>query len=228
MLQHHGHGRLARQEHRRPAQLGGHHLGLVRGRLQPRASPTPTARTGCNRSHTSAVTGATKADYIPHHEPFQYYARTANPTHARPTVDGHDRLQGDAANHQYDIQDFFAAVKSGNFPAVSYLKASGYQDAHAGYSDPLDEQTFVTEVVNFLEQQPDWNNTAVIIAYDDSDGWYDHQFAKAGNASFDSRRRSAHRHGACGTKGTTAQAGGVAGKGASTAVAVLACASPSS
>ncbi|MGH9519739.1 MAG: alkaline phosphatase family protein, partial [Terriglobales bacterium] len=29
-------------------------------------------------------------------------------------------------------------------------------------------------VINFLEQQPDWNSTAVIIAYDDSDGWYDH------------------------------------------------------
>ena len=47
------------------------------------------------------------------------------------------------ANHQYDMNDFFAAVKAGNFPAVSFLKAPAYQDGHAGYSDPLDEQTFV-------------------------------------------------------------------------------------
>ena len=31
----------------------------------------------------------------------------------------------------------------GNFPAVSFLKAPAFQDGHAGYSDPLDEQTFV-------------------------------------------------------------------------------------
>ena len=44
--------------------------------------------------------------------------------------------QGDAGNHQYDIHDFFDAVNAGNFPAVSFLKAPGYQDGHAGYSDP--------------------------------------------------------------------------------------------
>ncbi len=30
-------------------------------------------------------------------------------------------------------------------PAVSFLKAPGFQDAHAGYSDPLDEQTFIVD-----------------------------------------------------------------------------------
>ncbi|HEY3858127.1 MAG TPA: alkaline phosphatase family protein [Gammaproteobacteria bacterium] len=169
--------------------------------------------TGCSRTHTSSVTNSLKADYIPHHQPFQYYASTANPTHARPSSTAMIGSQ-DAANHQYDLQDFFTAVKSGNFPAVTYLKASGFQDAHAGYSDPLDEQTFVTEVVNFLEQQPDWGATAVIIMYDDSDGWYDHQFAKVGNGSFNASVDQLTAAGACGVKGSTPQAGGVAGAGA--------------
>ena len=60
--------------------------------------------------------------------------------------------EGDGANHQYDTDDFFAAVRAGNFPAVSFVKAPAYQDAHAGYSDPLDEQTWVVTVINFLEQ----------------------------------------------------------------------------
>jgi phospholipase C len=170
--------------------------------------------TGCARTHTSAVTNSAKADYIPHHQPFQYYASTANPTHVRPTSTAMIGMQGDAANHQYDLQDFFTAVKSGNFPAVTYLKASGFQDAHAGYSDPLDEQTFVAEVVNFLEQQPDWGATAVIIMYDDSDGWYDHQFAKVGNGSFNPTVDQLTKAGACGVKGSTSQADGVAGAGA--------------
>ena len=38
-------------------------------------------------------------------------------------------------------------------------------------------------MINFLQQQKDWANTAVIIAYDDSDGWYDHQMGPIVNQS---------------------------------------------
>ncbi|AIF47409.1 phospholipase C [Dyella japonica] len=139
--------------------------------------------TGCARTTTSPVTKVRKADYIPHHEPFQYYASTANPTHLRPTSVAMIGHQGDAANHQYDLNDFYAAVQAGNFPSVSFLKAPGYQDGHAGYSDPLDEQQFIVHVMNFLQQRPEWSSTAVVIAYDDSDGWYDHQYSPRVNAS---------------------------------------------
>src|SRR6202012_2152068 len=139
--------------------------------------------TGCARTTTSTVTATTKADYIPHHQPFQYYTSTANLNHTRPTSTATIGYPGDAANHQYDIQDFFTAVKAGNFPEVWYLKAPGYQDGYAVYSDPLDEQNFVVTTINFLEQQRDWDSTAVIIAYDDSDGWYDHQMGPIVNQS---------------------------------------------
>jgi phospholipase C len=138
--------------------------------------------TGCKRSTTSAVTGVTEGDYIQHHEPFQYYASTANLTHARPSSVSNIGFT-DAANHQYDINDFFDALSAGNLPSVSYLKAPGYEDGHAGYSDPLDEQNFVVTVINALQKSPDWNSTAVIISYDDSDGWYDHQQSPIVNQS---------------------------------------------
>jgi len=143
----------------------------------------PNHSTGCNRSTTSAVTMTLKDDYIPHHQPFQYYTSTANLKHTRPSSVKSIGYDGDAANHQYDMNDFFAAVSAGNFPEVSFLKAPGYQDAHAGYSDPLDEQTFIVTVINFLQQQKDWKDTAVVIAYDDSDGWYDHQIGPIVNQS---------------------------------------------
>ncbi|WP_233841329.1 alkaline phosphatase family protein [Dyella sp. 2HG41-7] len=139
--------------------------------------------TGCKRTTLSTVTQTVKADYIPHHQPFQYYTSTANPTHARPTSVAMIGHNGDAANHQYDLSDFYAAVEAGNMPAVSFLKAPGYQDGHAGYSDPLDEQQFIVHVINFLQKQPEWRDTAVVIAYDDSDGWYDHQQGPQANAS---------------------------------------------
>jgi phospholipase C len=127
--------------------------------------------TGCARTTKSAVTGVSESDYIQHHEPFQYYTSTQNLMHNRPTgAIG----TTDAAKHQYDTTDFTAALAAGNLPAVSFLKAPGYQDGHAGYSDPLDEQAFVVSMVNAIQQSSFWSSTAIIIAYDDSDGWYDH------------------------------------------------------
>jgi phospholipase C len=136
--------------------------------------------TGCARSTASlSIPGhPLKADYIPHHQPFQYYASTANPTHIRPAsvaVIGTAADTGSGkANHQYDTTDFTAALAAGNLPAVSFIKAPGFQDGHAGYSDPLDEQTFLVNTINSIEQSSFWSSTAIIVAYDDSDGWYDH------------------------------------------------------
>jgi len=139
----------------------------------------PTASdNGCHASHRSSWTGVSKPDYIPHHQPFQYYASTANPRHLRPAsvaVIGSSRDGG--ANHQYDLTDFYAALSAGLLPAVSYVKAPAYQDGHAGYSDPLDEQAFIVQVVNAVQASRDWPDSAIVIAYDDSDGWYDHAHA---------------------------------------------------
>ena len=183
--------------------MGGFNLSTV----------NPNGTTGCKRSTMSTVVNAATADYIPHHNWFQYYASTANPQHLRPSSTaaiGHtleaDGKTVDPANHQYDSDDFFAAVKAGNFPSVSFIKAPAYQDAHAGYSDPLDEQAFVTKVINFLQQQPDWKNTAVIVTYDDSDGWYDHAFPNVAHGSFDAQADQLNGPGACGA-GVAAPAG---------------------
>jgi phospholipase C len=143
----------------------------------------PNGTTGCRRSHKSEITGKGDIDYQPHHDPFQFYTSTENPKHTRPSSTSSIGMAGDPANHQYDIQDFYNALDAGNFPAVSFLKAMSYQDGHAGYSNALDEQTFVVTVINLLQQQKEWASTAVIIAYDDSDGWYDHQMGPIVNQS---------------------------------------------
>jgi phospholipase C len=173
--------------------------------------------TGCKRSHISEVTGRTNTDYVPHHIWFQYYASTANPTHLRPTSTaaiGYTTVPGkktvDPANHAYDLNDFTAAVSSGNFPAVSFIKMESYQDEHPGNSNSLDAQTGFVTLVNFLQQQPDWDSTAVILAYDDSDGWYDHAAAKITQGSFSSSD-GVTAPGQCGVPGVTLEPNGVKG-----------------
>ena len=61
-------------------------------------------------------------------------------------------------------------------------------------------------LINFLQQQPDWDSTAVIIAYDDSDGWYDHAFAPTTHPSF-STADALNGAGICGAVGATEPTG---------------------
>jgi phospholipase C len=139
----------------------------------------PVSRDGagnavCGGTHKNAA-GADVADYFPHHAPFQFYATTANPHHLPPTSVAAIGTT-DQANHQYDLTDFSAALAAGNLPQVSFLKAVSAEDGHPGYSGPLDEQRFVANTLNELQKSPEWASTAVFLAYDDSDGWYDHAF----------------------------------------------------
>jgi phospholipase C len=145
----------------------------------------PDGTTGCNRqsSATPANGGPTK-DYIPHHAFFQYYASTINPNHTRPNSLQNIGTSNDGgANHQYDLHDFFDALKVGNLPSVSILKAIAAEDGHAGYSDPLLEQAFLVRTVNAVMRSPFWKSTAIVILYDDSDGWYDHLMSPIINPS---------------------------------------------
>ncbi|ANH94873.1 phospholipase [Streptomyces sp. SAT1] len=137
----------------------------------------------CDTAHAN-VGGAQVVDYSPHHNPFAYYRTTANPHHLPPenvAEIGHDGR----ANHNYDLTDLSAALTAGRLPAVSFVKAPSYQDGHAGYSDPLDEQHFLVDQINAIQRSPQWRSTAVVIAYDDSDGWYDHAYAPVRNGSTD-------------------------------------------
>ncbi len=130
----------------------------------------------CASTHNNISGASAGTDYIPHHQPFQFYTSTQNLHHMPPSSVAKIG-QTDQANHQYDTADFTAALAAGNLPNVSFLKAPAYQDGHAGYSDPLDEQTFLVNTINAIMKSPLWSSTAIIITYDDSDGWYDHQMS---------------------------------------------------
>jgi len=123
--------------------------------------------------------------YNSHYDPFQYYKSTSNPHHLPPTsatMIG----QTDQANHQYGLTDLWNAVAAGTLPAVTFIKASTVNTGHPATSTPLAEQGFLVETINALQQTPQWKNMAIIITYDDSDGWYDHVMPPIVNPSNDS------------------------------------------
>ena len=154
--------------------------GWFEGGFRPTGA-SADGKAQCGAAHDSSD-GKKKPDYLPHHEPFQYYKSTANPHHLPPLTPDEIGRAG-RANHQYDLADFWTAAESGRLPSVSFLKAPAYQDGHAGYSDPVREQAYLVETLNRLQELPEWKDLAVVIAYDDSDGWYDHVMPPIVNAS---------------------------------------------
>ena len=106
--------------------------------------------------------------------------------------------QTDQANHQYALTDLWNAVAAGNLPAVTFIKASAVNTGHPATSTPLAEQGFLVETINALQQTPQWASMAILIAYDDSDGWYDHVMPPIVNPSSDAANDTLAGAGMCG------------------------------
>jgi phospholipase C len=154
--------------------------GVSWGWFQGGFAPTSVVggKAVCNAT-TVGHPGVADADHSPisaysaHHNPFMYYLHSANPHHLPPTSLANVG-KTDQATHQYELSLFFDAVDNGRMPAVSYLKPARAQDDHPSNSDPLSAQMFLVDTINHLQRSPYWGETAVVIAWDDSDGWYDH------------------------------------------------------
>jgi phospholipase C len=153
--------------------------GWFQGGFAPTSSNSGGAVCGAQSDN---IDGSALNEYTPHWNPFQFNATTANPAHLAPSSESAIG-RTDQANHLYDLSDFSQTLKDGNMPSVSYLKGTTEESGHPGESGPLDEQTFIVNTVNQIEQSKYWSSTAIVITYDDSDGWYDHQAPKLLNGS---------------------------------------------
>lgn len=96
-----------------------------------------------------------------HHQPFAYFAKYADGTAAK-------------AAHLRDEKEFIAAAQAGELPAVSFVKPLGEVNEHPGYTNVLDGERHTEELIDAVRNGPDWNNTAIIITYDEHGGFWDH------------------------------------------------------
>jgi len=134
---------------------------------------TSEGHPGIDPGNPSDPVHAPVSAYSAHHNPFMYYDTDAN-THHLPPSSAAMVGKTDQAKHQYDLSTFFDALEDNRLPAVSFIKARRAEDGHPSNSDPLSEQLFVVDLINKLERSPEWRETAVMVLWDDSDGWYDH------------------------------------------------------
>ena len=109
------------------------------------------------------------ADPVPnfqyHHQPFNYFADLAPGTAARAEHLRDGGLGG---------SEFIKAIDSGALPQVAFYKPQGNLNEHAGYTDVLDGDRHIADLVGHLQKSPQWGHMVVVITYDENGGFWDH------------------------------------------------------
>jgi phospholipase C len=108
-----------------------------------------------------------------HHQPLAYYDNFA------PWINGQRNPL--SAAHLQDENNFFADLSNGNLPAVTFVKPLGPDNEHPGYTNLLQGQQHVADIVHAVQNSPDWAHTAIIITYDENGGRWDHVSAPDAN-----------------------------------------------
>jgi len=101
-----------------------------------------------------------------HHQPFAYYDNYAPfKNGARNPV---------SAAHLQDENDFFLDLQGERLPAVSFIKPLGPDNEHPGYAGLLRGQQHVADLVNAVKHSDYWENTLIVVTYDEHGGRWDH------------------------------------------------------
>jgi phospholipase C len=72
-----------------------------------------------------------------------------------------------------DTSSFYADLRGGHLPAVSWVIPSGAVSEHPTSSIRAG-QTYVTSLINAIGRSKQWNSTAIFLTWDDWGGFYDH------------------------------------------------------
>jgi acid phosphatase len=101
-----------------------------------------------------------------HHQPFAYYDNYA------PFKNGARNPVSSA--HLQDENNFFQDLKRERLPAVSFIKALGPDNEHPGYAGLLQGQQHVADLVNAVKHSEYWEDTLIVVTYDEHGGRWDH------------------------------------------------------
>jgi phospholipase C len=100
-----------------------------------------------------------------HHQPFNYFADMAPGTPARAEHLKDGGLGG---------SEFIKAIDSGALPQVAFYKPQGNLNEHPGYTDVLDGDRHIADLIVHLQKSPQWAHMVVVITYDENGGFWDH------------------------------------------------------
>lgn len=94
--------------------------------------------------------------YIPQENPFQYFTSTQNTTHIQ------------------DLSNFYTALNNGTVPAVSYINPNPSHNGHPGSGSFTTAMNWMDGFIKKVQASSIWPDTAIVILWDESGGWWDH------------------------------------------------------
>ncbi len=129
------------------------------------------------------VTHAPHGSYVVHHNAPQFFGYLADNPRMRAMIHGLQDFYGDVANRALPARGGVFYVRGGFYnndglitadpnPAVRAHFAGN--DDHPSYSDAQISEASIANSVNAIAASPYWSESAIIIAYDETDGLYDH------------------------------------------------------
>jgi phospholipase C len=83
-----------------------------------------------------------------------------------------DVQQDGTVGNIQSVDNFAAAAQNGTLPAVSWVVPTNSVSEHPP-SSVIDGRKYVTYMINQVMQGPDWNSSAIFLAWDDWGGFYD-------------------------------------------------------
>jgi phospholipase C len=98
---------------------------------------------------------------------------TRTPSIWNPLPDFRTVHEDGQADHVQDVSKFFAAARSGNLPAVSWV-APDQTDSEHPPALVSTGQAYVAKLVRAVAASHDWDSSAIFISWDDWGGFYDH------------------------------------------------------
>jgi LPXTG-motif cell wall-anchored protein len=110
---------------------------------------------------TDAVNGNPDKLFQYHHQPFAYFQNYADGTDGR-------------KQHLKDESEFYYDIQNNALPSVSFVKPLGEENEHPGYTDTARGEAHVVQLIDLIQKSPAWQDTAIIITYDENGGFWDH------------------------------------------------------
>ncbi len=139
---------------------------------------------GYDHEPTDRNAAASHATYIAHHNGPQYFGYIGDNTRLSANLHGLDDFYRDVAARRLpkDGGVFYVRGGYGNNdglvpvdPTPAVRSAFAGSDDHPGYSDTQIAESLVADEVNAIAASPYWNDSAIFIVYDETDGLYDHR-----------------------------------------------------
>ncbi len=154
------------------------------GWYQQGYGPEPFDGTAFNDDEANYTSAPEHASYIVHHNGPQYFGYLGDNTTEQ--------------NNMHGLQQFYTDVAAGNLSpkgGVYYIRGGYYNnlgqtpldpnaavkadfpgnDDHGSYSDSQISEASVAATINAIANSPYWKQSAIIVTYDESDGFFDHQ-----------------------------------------------------